>query len=303
VIAVIGFVVAAAALGLTMTLGSEGETARAVQQPAAAREIVPLPEAATPSFDVVRVGEHGDAVLAGRALPKADVTLLDGDRELGRTTADDRGEWVLVPTEALPPGARSLSVMARAPSGEVARSSHPVILVVPADAAQPALAVDPRPEGGARLMLGPRGDAGPLTVDLVDRDEMGRLFVGGRAPGGATVQLYLDNRFLGRARSDGDGGWRLALNTAPGAGMLRADQVDGRGRVLARIEVPLAPPPPPASAAGDDVIVEPGASLWTIARRVYGDGTAYTIIYGANKDRIRDPDRIYPGQIVQVPRN
>jgi nucleoid-associated protein YgaU len=48
-------------------------------------------------------------------------------------------------------------------------------------------------------------------------------------------------------------------------------------------------------------VVQPGASLWRIARRTYGDGVHYSLIYEANQSQIRDPDLIYPGQIFTVP--
>ena len=51
------------------------------------------------------------------------------------------------------------------------------------------------------------------------------------------------------------------------------------------------------------VIVQPGNSLWRIARRVYGRGLRYSVIYQANRERIRDPDLIYPGQIFTIPDN
>ena len=50
-----------------------------------------------------------------------------------------------------------------------------------------------------------------------------------------------------------------------------------------------------------NVIVQPGNSLWRIARRVYGEGLRYTVIYQANTEQIRDPDLIYPGQIFSLP--
>ena len=49
------------------------------------------------------------------------------------------------------------------------------------------------------------------------------------------------------------------------------------------------------------VIVQPGNSLWRIARRLYGQGIRYTMIFVANQDQIRDPALIYPGQIFIVP--
>jgi nucleoid-associated protein YgaU len=41
--------------------------------------------------------------------------------------------------------------------------------------------------------------------------------------------------------------------------------------------------------------------LWSLARQRYGSGFEYTLIYEANKDQIRDPDLIYPGQVFTLP--
>ena len=49
------------------------------------------------------------------------------------------------------------------------------------------------------------------------------------------------------------------------------------------------------------VTVQPGFSLWRIARETYGEGVLYVKVFEANRDQIRDPDLIYPGQIFTVP--
>ncbi|PSJ61259.1 LysM peptidoglycan-binding domain-containing protein [Pseudaminobacter soli (ex Li et al. 2025)] len=49
------------------------------------------------------------------------------------------------------------------------------------------------------------------------------------------------------------------------------------------------------------VIIRRGDSLWRISRRVYGLGVRYSTIYLANQDQIRNPDRIWPGQVFKVP--
>jgi nucleoid-associated protein YgaU len=49
------------------------------------------------------------------------------------------------------------------------------------------------------------------------------------------------------------------------------------------------------------LIVRPGNSLWRIARQSYGAGDRYAVIYSANRDRIGDPDLIYPGQVFTLP--
>lgn len=301
-IAFVGFATAAAALGLAMSLGSE-DTFRGAVPPLPPLANSPQPQAAAPSlpaFDVVRIAERGDAVLAGRALPKAEVVLLDGGRELGRVQADERGEWVFVPTLPLAPGARALMAEAHNADGSIVRSANPVVVVVPENAGEAAMAVVPLAEGGARLMMAPSGDAEPVTVDLVDRDSAGRLFIGGRSQPGAPVHLYMDNKFLGRALTDGEGGWKLAVKSAQGR-VLRADMVDDAGKVLARLEV-LLEPQPVLSQGTEGVVVESGASLWKMARRQDGADPASTVIFQPSKDRRRDPNHVYPGQVFQVPR-
>ncbi len=48
-------------------------------------------------------------------------------------------------------------------------------------------------------------------------------------------------------------------------------------------------------------VVSRGDSLWRISRVTYGAGIRYAVVYKANRDQIRDPNRIYPGQIFVLP--
>jgi nucleoid-associated protein YgaU len=49
------------------------------------------------------------------------------------------------------------------------------------------------------------------------------------------------------------------------------------------------------------ITVQPGLTLWAIARETYGDGVLYVQVFEANRDKIKDPDLIYPGQVFTVP--
>ncbi|MFK0693027.1 LysM peptidoglycan-binding domain-containing protein, partial [Mesorhizobium sp. IMUNJ 23033] len=60
----------------------------------------------------------------------------------------------------------------------------------------------------------------------------------------------------------------------------------------------VAPKLEPADSA---VIIRRNDTLWRISRRVYGRGVRYSTIYLANQDQIRNPDRIWPGQVFKVP--
>lgn len=52
---------------------------------------------------------------------------------------------------------------------------------------------------------------------------------------------------------------------------------------------------------GSSVIIRKGDSLWRVSQRRYGQGVRYTTIFDANRDQIRDPDLIYPGQVFEIP--
>lgn len=51
----------------------------------------------------------------------------------------------------------------------------------------------------------------------------------------------------------------------------------------------------------DTIIVQQGDTLSKIARRVYGKASLYLQIYEANRDRIDDPDIVFPGQELRIP--
>ena len=65
------------------------------------------------------------------------------------------------------------------------------------------------------------------------------------------------------------------------------------------------PAPAPATVAATTqariVTVQPGFTLWQIASESYGDGVLYVQVFEANRDKIRNPDLIYPGQVFTVP--
>ena len=67
---------------------------------------------------------------------------------------------------------------------------------------------------------------------------------------------------------------------------------------------PEAPPTPPSSPATTYTVKE-GENLWIISNRevVYGDGFLWPLLYQANRDQIKDPQQIYPGQVLNIRRD
>ena len=171
-----------------------------------------------------------------------------------------------------------------------------------------AVLVPRRGEGASRILQQPNEEDGIVDQDLVlnaiDYDRHGRVVISGRASPGAKVQVYLGNDLVGRATADAQGRWTLRPTERVRSGLhrLRADQLGDGGTVAARVETPFSRAEVLTDLPGEAfVIVQPGNSLWRIARKTYGDGFRYSVIYRSNADQIRDPDLIYPGQVFLVP--
>ena len=168
---------------------------------------------------------------------------------------------------------------------------------------QPALAPGATPEVLATVAL-----------DAIAYDAAGEVQLSGRATGGGVVRVYVDNRVVVEVPVDASGQWTSGLPDVPtGVYTMRVDQIDAAGQVVSRIETPflreeratVAQVMEDQTAAADFAVavktVQPGATLWAIARERYGDGVLYVQVFEANRDRIRNPDLIYPGQVFVLP--
>jgi nucleoid-associated protein YgaU len=272
-----------------------------------------------PSFDIVRVKRDGHAVIAGRAAPGAEVEVRSGGQVIDRVRASRRGEWVAIPAKPLAPGDQELSAAATEEGAAPVESDQVVVVAVPRPtspgaaaaetSAQPVAVLLPRDGGGQGRILQAPGRLsadGTLALMTVSYDESGEVLLSGEAPPGVPVRIYVDNRPAALVVGDAKGAWSSGLGEAlaPGTYTLRLDQLGADGQTVARIETPftrVSEPPVEGNIQVDYVVVQPGNSLWRIARRLYGKGLDYVHIYGANQGQIRNPDLIYPGQVFEIP--
>lgn len=280
---------------------------QASESPAPAAQ---APAPTPPSFDIVKVDPIGHAVIAGRAAPNAKVRVLDGDKTLGDVTADPRGEWVLVPTAPMTPGERQLTLEATDPATGIktnsvdtvalavaapsasAPSSGTVAVLLPGNASQPAQALQT-----------PNAQNGSLSLDTAEYNAEGKLMLSGHAAPGTTLRLYAENQPLATVTVDPQGKWSSVVVRPQASGKieLRIDQLAADGTVAQRIAEPFEAPA--ETTPTGQYTVAPGNSLWVIARKAYGAGTQYTVIYSANRIHIRDPNLIYPGQVITLPKS
>jgi nucleoid-associated protein YgaU len=195
----------------------------------------------------------------------------------------------------------------------------------------------PNEPGALTLARGPAtavppasGNGSSISVEAVEI-EGSSVFVVGAADPGSRVLAYADNIMIGEAVASPAGRFMIKTERelAFGEHIIRVDAVGADGaEVLARIAVPFtneggdaignllsaasgaqgtktAPAAETTSTQTENVnravIIRRGDTLWRISRRVYGQGVRFSTIYLANQNQIKDPDRIWPGQVFQVP--
>lgn len=167
---------------------------------------------------------------------------------------------------------------------------------------------------------------GDVTIKAAEA-ESHTLYVAGEATAGTLVRIFANDELVGEALAAPDGTWLLEAEKELPIGKvdLRAEAVPESGAPSAAVVADSAPfmhyadgvvLEPLAAAVGDGrtvlsdaaqfppaayVIIRRGDNLWRIARRNYGRGIKYQAIYAANKDRIRNPHWIFPGQVFVVP--
>lgn len=277
------------------------------------------PVTRAPTFDVARIGTDGRAVIAGRAAPGAKIVLLDGGREIAKAEADARGEWVIIVQDPpLAVGQHELRVVQHIEGKAPLTSEQSVVAVVPepptaSAPAQPraeTLVMISPPSGAATVVQPPTAAGLPKAADLslstVDYDDRGHVTVSGLAAPGTVVRAYVNDKMVAEGLAATDGRWRLkpVEPIAPGKHLLRLDRIAQDGRPVARLELPFerVVVAPVSSSDARRLHIVRGDNLWNIAQAHYGAGWHHTVIFAANKDQVKNPDLIYPGQILSLPK-
>jgi len=141
-----------------------------------------------------------------------------------------------------------------------------------------------------------------LKIKIIDYDEKGRLAISGKAKPGSKISIEVNGRTIGSTNTDDQGQWSLTTIEGMADGANKIVAKASLGDEYSTTSMPFAPDELVQKfPKGRLVVVQPGNSLWRIARRTYGSGFRYTVIFAANRDQVTNPDLIYPGQVLHTP--
>jgi hypothetical protein len=294
-----------------------------------------------PAFDVARIEPTGEAVIAGRTTPGATVELLRNGELHDRVVADQSGQFVMVPPRFPSGTYELTLRSKQIDGKQATSRQSVEVAIEPASTDRPVVALMTPGKPTVVLSQPPAREpmAGAVVVESVEIEPGGKFHASGRTHPGGAVRLYLNETFVASVTAGADGRFAVTINegVAPGSYRVRLDEVEpNSGAVRARAEVPFnvpdtmvtasVPAQPNAAAqqpqlaaavatvlpdgGSPSTVVVPkittttvsrGDSLWRLSRYTYGVGTRYAVIYKANREQIRNPNLIHPGQIFVLP--
>ena len=234
----------------------------------------------TVSIDTISYNLEGDVSIGGRAAGQGFVRIYLDNRAIITSQISDSGYWTvdLLNIEA---GIYTLRVDELNSVGDVlSRSETPFKREEPTELAalmaETAEVVVDDAAVAERVAVASNnvkaGTAGELQKELKLTQTVVDVQAQVEDLAGSTSDIYFEVEVSG-ASSKGVGGEPVELDAS-----LRAPSATFRVKT-----------------------VQPGSTLWAIAKESYGAGIEYFKVFDANKERIRDPDLIYPGQVFEIP--
>tara|TARA_B100000683_G_scaffold263259_1_gene291310 strand:- start:102 stop:1193 length:1092 start_codon:yes stop_codon:yes gene_type:complete len=269
------------------------------------------------SIDVFRVDEFGNIISAGKVSKKAKIEILaDNKKIIGTDNTSEDGSFVVfgkVQSTGLVQTVKIRGFIEDEGQEKIVDSADLffVLPTVEKNNEKEVNKMDKKPlivrdDGDDLKILTPIqvSSVESITLDTISYNENSSTVLAGRARLDNSVRIYLNNDLETEVRVNNSGAWRVSLSDIKaGVYNLRLDEVNENGTVEGRLELPFKREEEALiQAMGEgSITVQPGNSLWRIARKYYGKGIQYVEIFERNSHLIRDPDLIYPGQVFSLP--
>ncbi len=294
--------------GVTQNADQDVNVKPAPQQPAAEQQAKTTEPVSQPNqqlrVEVVDYDDAGRTLFSGRAAPGSRIRVYVDDAFSGEAKASADGTWALAAGAEIKPGSHALRADQLADSGSVDqrielpffRESSSRIASLRAQREQvqgedQLQALDSDERVASAQTLGIARDSEP-DVEILVPSEPKQTATGQAEQPAAEPQPAVTQEPTQEAAVKPE---PEQAASAPAQGVAAASEPEQVAAAPAQQEQV------DQQAATGKVVIQPGNNLWQISRVIYGKGHQYTVIYEANKDQIRNPDRIYPGQIFETP--
>ena len=278
--------------------------------------------AETIKLEVIRVRPDGSLVIAGKGLPNSKVEIISGSKVIAVTTSDKIGDFVAVPEKQLESGEYFLSFRQTTKDKKVIIANKSVAInVTGAKKDIPIVAiVDSDGKLGAKVIQAPGLDANKeiskeekniiedkrdpyIAILAITHDtKVGQLVLSGRAHNGVQINAGFTGKETSSTKIINDE-WTLSIPGKLIAGKQKVFAVllGKDGKVLSENSIIISGKIIQNANGKTFVVVQKGDALWNIAYQRLGVGNRYIDIVKLNKNKIINPDLIYPKQLFIIP--
>ena len=256
------------------------------------------------TFDVIRITPQGDAVMAGKTEPNIEIFIFDSDTKLSSVLSDPNGEWVWVSKIPLEKGIKKLRLFHIDEKGIKHESDENVVIFLEGDLKNSPIVAKFLSSDGEDIEIYNKGDfINGMSIDYVNYLPNLDILISGQMIPNKRIEFFVDNEIIGNVTSDDFGSWNFTYN-------LKSYNEDFEVLAVSIIEnkeVTLTIPLSYTEFSSIELdkrkfVVQPGNSLWRIARKTLGGGIFYTEIFKSNYAKISDPNLIFPGQVFIIPK-
>ena len=279
--------------------------------------------AETIKLEVIRVRPDGSLVIAGKGLPNSKVEIISGSKVIAVTTSDKIGDFVAVPEKQLEGGEYLLSFRQTTEDEKVIIANKSVAInVTGAKKDIPIVAiVDSEGKLGAKVIQAPGLDDNKeiskeekniiedqrdpyIAILAITHDtKVGQLVLSGRAHNGVQINAGFTGKETSSTKIINDE-WNLSIPGKLIAGKQKVFAVllGKNGKVLSENSIIISGKIIQNANGKTFVVVQKGDALWNIAYQRLGVGNRYIDIVKLNKNKIINPDLIYPKQLFIIPK-
>ena len=288
-------------------------------------EVKPTKEetAETIKLEVVRVRPDGSLVIAGKGLPNSTIEVISNSEVIAVTNSDKVGDFVAVPQKQLNSGEYFLSFRQTTGDNKVVIANKSVAINVTGkkDDLPIVAIVDGQGKLGAKVIQAPglgkkeetnrdnKKSAKNLAKEpkikilaITHDSKSGQLVLSGIAYNGVQVNAGFTGKETSSTKIINDE-WTLSIPGKLIAGKQKVFAVllGKNGKVLSENSIVINGKSIENANGKTLIIVQKGDALWNIAYQRLGLGNRYIDIVELNKDKIKNPDLIYPKQLFIIP--
>ena len=279
--------------------------------------------AETLKLEVVRVRPDGSLVIAGKGLPNSKIEIISNTEVIAVTKSDKIGDFVAVPQKQLNSGEYFLSFRQTTGDNKVVIANKSVAINVSGKKNDvPIVAiVDSQGRLGAKVIQAPGLEKKEHSIKnknqintkniqepqikilaITHDSKVGQLVLSGIAYNGVQVNAGFTGKETSSTKIINDE-WNLSIPGKLIAGKQKVFAVllGKNGKVLSENSIIISGKSIENANGKTLIIVQKGDALWNIAYQRLGLGNRYIDIVELNKDKIKNPDLIYPKQLFIIP--